>query len=214
MKCGPTGLMSKVRDGDRVRGSCRDVAEWLSSLSVWWMWQQPVRDENNDKSMLVLLTVGLDHTWSLPWHREATSGPWAPAAAPAPQRKFPFCSPGWSWGQMVAPRLWAELRKESERKGGRRAKEGEEEKWGVDTRGEMLRYGSGRNVSTTTTTTEDSAESLSEVRSSREDTAALSLSLCCFCLCFENSLVSPSPPLFVPCCFYSPTLQPLVSCLR
>lgn len=36
---------------------------------------------------------------------------------------------------------------------------------GVDTRGDMLRYGSGRSVSTTTTTTEDSPESFSEVRS-------------------------------------------------
>ncbi|KAG7230485.1 hypothetical protein INR49_024594 [Caranx melampygus] len=61
-----------------------------------------------------------------------------------------------------------ELRKESERKGREEGwREGEEEKQGVDRRGDMLRYGAGRTVSTTTTTTtttEDSPESLSERR--------------------------------------------------
>lgn len=114
--------------------------------------------------------------------------------------------PGWSRGQMVALRVWAELRKESEGKGGRRSGEGEEEKRGVDRRGDMLRYGSGRAVSTTTTTTEDSPESSSEVRSPREVRTLKSLPLPPLfslpaLLCFANSPVfffpSPVYPLLI-----------------
>lgn len=55
--------------------------------------------------------------------------------------------------------------------GGPERERGREARSGVDRRGDMLRYGSGRTVSTTTTTTtttEDSPESLSEVRSPRD----------------------------------------------
>lgn len=99
---------------------------------------------------------------------------------------------------MVALRIWAELRKESERKGGRTAREGEEEKPGVDIRGDMLRYGSRPTVSTTTTTTEDSPEALREVRSSREArTLKISLSFPHFSL-LSSSLCVLSCPVFFP----------------
>lgn len=78
-------------------------------------------------------------------------------------------------GQMVAARLWAQLRKESERKGGegvqRRAR-GREARRGQRGR-DMRRYGAGSSGSTTTTTTtEDSPESLREVGTPADSTAA------------------------------------------
>lgn len=87
--------------------------------------------------------------------------------------------------------------------GGPERERGREARSGVDRRGDMLRYGSGRTVSTTTTTTtttEDSPESLSEVRSPRDSGH------------WNYPSVSPlfSPPSFLYFAnspvFFSPTL--------